>query len=233
MRWLILALPVVLLSTGAALSVSLFVVSESALSERSQESAGRAQYADEDQGGQVEPPRGSPPEPPRSSSPASVDAPDYSQWIAREALAREREAVEAGAADYKEEQRRKASGSRKVNRLRLSRGNQPKERICMKGSCERPVAERDGASVLCREHAEVSRATAVQERRRAWVLTCERAVRAAIDAGDERLERRWSKLLLAAEVSFAEAEATLHVAEIRASQPSATRRIPKRATGRP
>lgn len=140
--------------------------------------------------------------------------------------------LEAGAADYKEVQRRKASGTRKVNRLRLSRGNQPKERICMKGSCERPVAERDGAAVLCREHAEVSRATAVQERRRAWVLTCERAVRAAIDAGDERLERRWAKLLLAAEVSFAEAEATLHVAEIRASQPSAAKRITKGATGR-
>ena len=140
--------------------------------------------------------------------------------------------LEAGAASHKEEKRRKASGSRKMNRSRLGRGNQPKQRICMKGSCERPVAERDGTAVLCREHAEVSRATAVQERRRAWVLTCERAVRSAIAAGDERLERRWAKLLLAAEVSFAEAEATLHVAEIRASQPSATRRITKGATER-
>src|ERR687893_2477827 len=90
MRWLILALPVVLLCTGAALSVSLFVVPESALSERNQESAGRAQYADEDQGGWVEPPRSSPP--------ASVEVPEpdysaaeYSRWIARERLARERE----------------------------------------------------------------------------------------------------------------------------------------------
>ncbi len=140
--------------------------------------------------------------------------------------------LEAGAASHKEEQRRKASGSRKMNRLRLGRGNQPKQRLCMKGSCERPVAERDGTAVLCREHAEVSRATAVQERRRAWVLTCERAVRSATAAGDERLERRWAKLLLAAEVSFAEAETTLHVAEIRASQPSATRRITKGATVR-
>ena len=94
MRWLILALPVVLLSTGAALAVSLFVVSESALSERGQESAGSAQYADEDQGGWVDPPRSSPP--------ASVEVPEpdysaaeYSRWIARERLAREREAVEA------------------------------------------------------------------------------------------------------------------------------------------
>jgi hypothetical protein len=141
--------------------------------------------------------------------------------------------LEAGAANYKDEQRRKASGSRKVNRLRLGGGNQPKERICMKGSCERPVAERNGTAILCREHAEVSRATAVLERRRAWALTCERAVRAAIAAGDERLERRWAKLLLAAEVSFAEAEATLHVAEIRASQPSARMRITKGAAERP
>lgn len=90
MRWLILALPVVLLSTGVALSVSLFVVSESALSERSQESAGRAQYAGEEQGGQVEPP-------PRGTPPASVEVPepdysdDYGRW-----LAREREALGAG-----------------------------------------------------------------------------------------------------------------------------------------
>src|SRR3712207_3723049 len=81
--------------------------------------------------------------------------------------------LEVGTANYKEEQRRKASGSRKANRLRFGRENRPKERICMKGSCERPAAERDGASaLLCREHAEVSRATAVQERRRAWALTC-------------------------------------------------------------
>ena len=130
--------------------------------------------------------------------------------------------LEAGAASFKEEQRRKASGPRKGNLARLRRGSQPKERICMKGSCERPVAERDGTAVLCHEHAEVSRATAVQERRRAWVLTCERAVGSAIASGDERLERRWAKLLLAAEVSLAEAEARLHVAEIRARRPSAT-----------
>ena len=139
--------------------------------------------------------------------------------------------LEANAASYKEEQRRKANRSRRTSRFRLGGGKQPKERICMKGSCERPVAERDGTAVLCREHAEVSRATAVQERRRAWVLTCERAVRSAIAAGDERLERRWAKLLLAAEVSFAEAEATLHVAEIKANQPSATERTKRIAKG--
>jgi hypothetical protein len=143
--------------------------------------------------------------------------------------------LEVVAASSKEEQRRKAGGPRKANRSRLGKADGPKERTCMKGSCERPVAERHGAAVVCREHAEVSRAAAVQERRRAWVLTCERAVRSAIASGDERLERRWAKLLLAAEVSFAEAEANLHVAEIRARPPSATqraRRFTKRAAER-
>jgi hypothetical protein len=100
----------------------------------------------------------------------------------------------------------------------------------VKRSCDRPAAEWDGVAFVCREHAELSRATAVRERRGAWALTCERAVRTAIASGDEHLERRWAKLLLAAEVSFAESEARLRVAEMRA-QPNSptrrTRRIPK------
>src|SRR3712207_786130 len=43
--------------------------------------------------------------------------------------------------------------------------------------------------------SEVSRALAVLDRRRAWVLTCERKVRSATTSGDERLVRKWSKLL--------------------------------------
>ncbi len=100
----------------------------------------------------------------------------------------------------------------------------------MKPSCEQPVAERSGMAVLCREHAEESRAAAVQERRRAWVLTCERAVRAAIDSGDKALERKWARLLLAAEVAFVEAEAELQRAEISARPNTSTQpaeRIPK------
>ena len=68
MRWLILALLLLVLSTGAALSVSLFVVPDSSLSERGQESAGRSQYDDEDDGSQVEPPPGPPP--------AGIESPD-------------------------------------------------------------------------------------------------------------------------------------------------------------
>ena len=113
---------------------------------------------------------------------------------------------------------------RRVKRSRSGKGNKSKERTCMKPACERPVAERDGGSLVCREHAEESRAAKVQERRRAWVLVCERAVRSAIASDDERLERRWAKLLLAAEVSLAEAEAELRVAEIRARPTTATQR---------
>jgi hypothetical protein len=131
-----------------------------------------------------------------------------------------RVAAELGtaAARSKDEQHRKA------RRPRSGRGNKSKECTCVKPSCERPIAERDGAASLCREHAEESRAARVRERRRAWVLVCERAVRSAIASGDERLERRWAKLLLAAEVSLAEAEAELRVAEVRARPTKATQR---------
>jgi hypothetical protein len=112
----------------------------------------------------------------------------------------------------------------KANRSRPGKGKEPQERICMKQPCGRPVAEQDGAAVVCREHAEASRAAEVVERRRAWVLTCERAVRSAIASGDERLERGWAKVLLAAEVSLAEAEAELRVAEMRARATKATQR---------
>jgi hypothetical protein len=114
---------------------------------------------------------------------------------------------------------------RKGKRQRSSRGNKPKEPTCMMPSCERPVAERDGAALVCREHAEESRAAKGRERRRAWVLVCERAVRSAIASGDERLERRWAKLLLAAEVSLAEAEAELRVAEVRAQPTTPAQRV--------
>jgi hypothetical protein len=124
----------------------------------------------------------------------------------------------------------KARGSHKAKRPGRKEGNRPKEHLCMKPSCERPVAERSGMAVVCREHSEESRAAAVQERRRAWVLTCERAVRAAIDSGDKALERKWARLLLAAEVAFVEAEAELQRAEISARPNTSTQpaeRIPK------
>jgi hypothetical protein len=132
--------------------------------------------------------------------------------------------LDAVAAEPKYERSRKRSGARKTNRTRRSRGNRPKEPICMKPSCGRLVAERDGIAVVCREHAEEGRAVAVRECCRAWVLTCERAVRAAIASGDQRLERRWANLLLVAEVSFAEAEANLRLFDTRARSTTATKR---------
>lgn len=140
--------------------------------------------------------------------------------------------AEKQAATCSDEARRKVTGSRKANRSRRSGSKKPREHICMKASCNRPVSYRDGIAVVCREHAEESRAATVRERRSAWVLACEEAVRSAIASGDERLERRWAKLLLAAEVSLADAEADLRVAEIKA-QPSAPaqRRNPSRKTG--
>jgi hypothetical protein len=132
--------------------------------------------------------------------------------------------LEAAVDMAKDEGHRKASGSRKMSRSRRSGSNKPKERNCMKPSCERPVVKWRGTALLCREHAEESRAAAVWERRSAWVLTCERVVRSAIASGDERLERRWAKFLRAAEVSFGDAEADLRLAEIRARPTTAAQR---------
>jgi len=68
------------------LSVSLFVVSESALSERSgEESATKAQYSDEDYSYYVEPPQNATPAPFEVGSPET----DYSRWLAQEGDAAE------------------------------------------------------------------------------------------------------------------------------------------------
>jgi hypothetical protein len=58
-----------------------------------------------------------------------------------------------------------------------------------------------------REHAEVGQAYVVLERRRRSVLTCERELRSALDSGDERLVRRWSRSLRDAAKRLAWAEA--------------------------
>ena len=80
MRWLIWALSVACLSTGAVLSISL-VVSESALSEQSgRESAARAQYRDEDYGYHVKPPQTATPPPFEVEGPEN----DHSPWLAQE-----------------------------------------------------------------------------------------------------------------------------------------------------
>ncbi|MDP8950175.1 MAG: NlpC/P60 family protein [Actinomycetota bacterium] len=77
MRWLVLVLSAVSLSTGVAALVSLFVASENAYSERGgEESAARAQYSSDDY---VEPLQG------ESSAPFDVEGPEtgYSLWPAQ------------------------------------------------------------------------------------------------------------------------------------------------------
>jgi hypothetical protein len=85
-RWLVLVLSAVCLSAGGALSVSLFVVSESALSEGGGEaSAGEAQYPGEDYS-YVEPPQGATHSRPAPAEPRETS---YSRWLAQEVNAAE------------------------------------------------------------------------------------------------------------------------------------------------
>ena len=63
---------------------------------------------------------------------------------------------------------------------------------------------------------EVSRASAIRERRRASVLTCERGLQCAIDSDDARLMRTWSKSLRDAEARLLWAEAELEASDRKA-----------------
>jgi hypothetical protein len=86
-RWLILALSAVCLSTGAVLSVSLFVVSERS----GAESAAEAQYRDENYS-YVEPPQNATPAPSEVESPETA----YSRWLLQESNAAKAKNSEAG-----------------------------------------------------------------------------------------------------------------------------------------
>jgi hypothetical protein len=63
---------------------------------------------------------------------------------------------------------------------------------------------------------EVSPASAIRERRRASVLTCERGLQSAIASDDARLTRRWSRSLRDAQARLRWAEADLEASEKRA-----------------
>jgi hypothetical protein len=65
------------------------------------------------------------------------------------------------------------------------------------------------------EQTEVGHAREVLERRRRSVRTCERGLRSALDSGDERLVRRWSRSLREAEDRLAWAETDFAKAEAR------------------
>ena len=64
---------------------------------------------------------------------------------------------------------------------------------------------------------EVRRVSAIRERRRASVLTCERGLQTAIVSGDARLMRRWSRSLREAQARLLWAEADLETSEKKAS----------------
>ena len=82
---------------------------------------------------------------------------------------------------------------------------------------ERPTTERAGAAPVGHQDAEVSRASAIRERRRASVLTCERGLQSAIVSDDARLMRRWSRSLREAQARLLWAEADLEASEKKAS----------------
>ena len=63
---------------------------------------------------------------------------------------------------------------------------------------------------------EVSPASAIRERRRASVRTCERGLQSAIASNDARLTRRWSRSLREAKARLRWAEADLEACEKKA-----------------
>ena len=95
-------------------------------------------------------------------------------------------ALKTARANQKDAERRNA------NKRPWAESNHPKEHL------------KENAG---REHTEAERAREVLERRRRSVLTCERGLRSALDSGDERLVRRWSRSLREAQERVVWAEA--------------------------
>jgi hypothetical protein len=112
----------------------------------------------------------------------------------------------------------KASKRRRVKRPSRSEGYEPEVRSGAERFSEQPTTERAVAAVVGHQHAEVSHASAIRERRRASVLTCERALQVAIVSGDARLTGRWSRSLRDAKARLLWAEADLEVSEKRAAR---------------
>jgi hypothetical protein len=78
---------------------------------------------------------------------------------------------------------------------------------------ERATTELAGAAFVGHQHAEVSHASAIRERRRASVLTCKRGLQYAIVSDDARLRSRWSRSLRDAEARLLWAEADLKASQ--------------------
>jgi hypothetical protein len=111
----------------------------------------------------------------------------------------------------------KAAKHRQVKKPSRSKDYEPEVRSGAERFIERASTERADAALVGHQDAEVSRASAIRERRRASVLTCERALQSAIVLGDARLTRRWSRSLRDAKARLLWAEADLVASEKKAS----------------
>ena len=120
--------------------------------------------------------------------------------------------VEAVAAKLKV----KAAKHRQVKKTSRPEGHEPDIGNRAKRFRERQTTDRAGTAVVGHRHAEeVSRASAILERRRASMLTCKRLLQSAIDSENVRLVRMWSKSLGEAEARLLWAEADFEACEKR------------------
>jgi hypothetical protein len=111
----------------------------------------------------------------------------------------------------------KAAKHRQMKKPSRSKDYEPEVRSGAERFSERPTTERADAALVGHQDAEVSRASAIRERRRASVLTCERGLQSAIVSEDARLTRRWSRSLREAHDRLLWAEADLEASEKKAS----------------
>jgi hypothetical protein len=111
----------------------------------------------------------------------------------------------------------KTAKHRQVKRPSRSKDYDPEVRSEAERFSDRPSTQRVGAAFVGHQHAEVSHASAIRERRRASVLTCERGLQSAIGSGDARLTRTLSRSLRDAEARLLWAEADV----VEASEKSA------------
>ena len=111
----------------------------------------------------------------------------------------------------------KAAKHRQVKKPSRSKNDEPEVRSGAERFSERPTTERADAALVGHQNAQVSRASAIRERRRASVLTCERGLQSAIVSDDARLMRRWSRSLREAQARLLWAEADLETSEKKAS----------------
>ena len=110
----------------------------------------------------------------------------------------------------------KAAKHRQVKSPSRCKDYDPNVRSEAEHFSERPTTERAGAAAVGHQHAEVSHASAIRERRRASVLTCKRGLQSAIVSGDARLMRSWSRSLRDAEARLLWAEADVEASQKRA-----------------